>query len=134
MVITKVEEVKAKALLDSGYIRNYINLKWLRKHQIAEKRKSNLYTFSTFDDQPTVYNKDWATEKTSLIIIKIRSHEETLVINIIKISDYDIILDLPWLRKHELNINYKKGTVIFNNYNYSSQLKIEEILLEEIMR
>jgi hypothetical protein len=66
--------------------------------------------------------------------MKIGSHEETLVIDVIKISNYNIILDLLWLRKHELNISYKKGIVIFNNYNCSSQLKIEKILLKEIMR
>jgi hypothetical protein len=54
--------------------------------------------------------------------------------NIIEISDYNITLDLSWLRKHELNINYKKRTVIFNNRNYTFQLEIEEILLEEITR
>jgi Retroviral aspartyl protease len=52
--------------------------------------------------------------------MRIGSHEETLVIDVIKISDYDIILDLPWLRKYKLNINYKKGIVIFNNCNCSS--------------
>jgi hypothetical protein len=54
--------------------------------------------------------------------------------NVIEISDYNIILGLPWLRKHEPNINYKKGTVTFNNYNYSPQLEIEEILLKEMTR
>jgi hypothetical protein len=66
--------------------------------------------------------------------MKIGSHEKTLVINIMKISDYNIILGLFWLRKHKPNINYKKGIVIFNNYNCSPQLEIEEILLKEIMR
>jgi Retroviral aspartyl protease len=66
--------------------------------------------------------------------MKIGSHEETLVMNVIEISDYDIILGLPWLRKHELNIDYKKEIVIFNNCDCSSQLEIEEILLKEITR
>jgi Retroviral aspartyl protease len=54
--------------------------------------------------------------------------------DVIEISDYDIILNLPWLRKYEPNIDYKKRIVIFNNYNCSPQLEIEEILLEEITR
>jgi hypothetical protein len=54
--------------------------------------------------------------------------------NVMKISNYNITLGLPWLRKHESNIGYKKGTVIFNNCNCSFQLEIEEILLEEITR
>jgi Retroviral aspartyl protease len=54
--------------------------------------------------------------------------------DVMKINDYDIILGLSWLRKYELNINYKKRTVIFNNYNYSPQLEIEEILLKEMTR
>jgi Retroviral aspartyl protease len=66
--------------------------------------------------------------------MKIGSHEKTLVMDVIKISDYDIILGLSWLRKHEPNIDYKKGIVIFNNYNYSPQLEIEEILLKEMTR
>jgi hypothetical protein len=74
------------------------------------------------------------TEKTPLITIRIGSHEETLVIDVIKINDYNIILDLPWLRKHEPNISYKKGTVTFNNCDCSSQLEIEEISLEAITR
>jgi Retroviral aspartyl protease len=66
--------------------------------------------------------------------MRIGSHEETLVIDVMEISDYDIILGLFWLRKHKLNINYKKEIVTFNNYNCSSQLEIEEILLKEIIR
>jgi hypothetical protein len=66
--------------------------------------------------------------------MRIGSHEETLVINVMEISDYDITLGLLWLRKHKPNIDYKKGIVIFNNYNCSPQLEIEEILLKEITR
>jgi hypothetical protein len=66
--------------------------------------------------------------------MKIGSHEEILVMDVMEISDYNITLNLSWLRKHELNINYKKGIVIFNNYDCSSQLEIEEILLKEITR
>jgi hypothetical protein len=66
--------------------------------------------------------------------MRIGSHEETLVIDVIKINDYDIILDLSWLRKHEPNIGYKKEIIIFNNYNCSPQLEIEEILLKEMTR
>jgi hypothetical protein len=73
---------------------NYINPKWLRKYQIAERRKSNLYTFSTFDDQPAAYNEDWVTEEISPVTIRIGSHEETLVMDVMEISDYDIILSL----------------------------------------
>jgi hypothetical protein len=54
--------------------------------------------------------------------------------DVMKISDYNIILGLFWLRKHEPNINYKKGIVTFNNYNCSPQLEIEEILLKEMTR
>jgi hypothetical protein len=115
-------------------MRNYINLKWLRKYQIAERRKSNFYIFFTFDDQLAVYNEDWVTKETFPVIIKIGSHEETLVIDVIKISNYDITLGLPWFRKYESNISYKKGIVIFNNYNYSPQLEIEEILLKEMTK
>jgi hypothetical protein len=134
MIITEVKKVKAKALLDLRCIKNYINLKWLRKYQIAERRKSSFYTLFTFDDQLAAYNEDWVTEKTLLIIIRIGSHEKTLVIDVIKINDYDITLDLPWLRKYESNIGYKKGIIIFNNYNYSPQLEIEKILLKEMTR
>jgi Reverse transcriptase (RNA-dependent DNA polymerase)/Retroviral aspartyl protease len=134
VVITEVEGVKAKALLDSGCMGNYINPKWLRKHQIAERRKSNPYTLSTFDDQPAAYNEGWVTEETPPITMRIGSHEETLVMDVMEISDYDITLGLPWLRKHEPNIGYKKGTVTFNNCNCSPQLEIEEISLEEMTR
>jgi hypothetical protein len=54
--------------------------------------------------------------------------------DVIEISDYDITLGLSWLRKHESNIGYRKGIVIFNNYNCSPQLEIEKILLEEMTR
>jgi hypothetical protein len=66
--------------------------------------------------------------------MKIGSYEETLVMDVIEISDYDITLGLSWFRKYESNINYKKGIVIFNNYNCSPQLEIEEILLKEMTR
>jgi hypothetical protein len=66
--------------------------------------------------------------------MKIGSYKEILVIDVMEISDYNIILGLFWLRKHESNIDYKKEIVTFNNCDCSSQLEIEKILLEAMTR
>jgi hypothetical protein len=47
--------------------------------------------------------------------------------DITKISIYNAIFRLLWLKKHELNIAYKAKTIQFDKYNYNLGISAVEI-------
>jgi hypothetical protein len=94
MVKVKVGEIRARALLDLGYIGNYIYSEFLVKAKLPIRKKSNPYRFFTFDDQPAAINDGRVMDETRPIRISIQNHEKTINFNVIETSSYDIVLRL----------------------------------------
>jgi hypothetical protein len=88
---------------------------FLKKVKIPQKIKQNLYSLYTFDNQLILANKERIDKETGLISVTIGTHQEMLNLNIIETSIYNIIFGLPWLKKHDPRINYKKKVIKFEN-------------------
>jgi hypothetical protein len=61
-------------------------------------------------------NKRKIDKKTKSIPVTVGIHQEMLNLDMIKTSIYYIIFGLPWLKKHDSRINYKKEIIKFKNY------------------
>ena len=70
---------------------------------------------NTFDNQPILANKERIDKETGLISVNVGTHQEMLNLNITETSIYDITFGLPWLKKHDLRISYKKEIIKFKN-------------------
>jgi hypothetical protein len=46
--------------------------------------------------------------------LQLQDHEETLDLDILGTAAHDVILGLPWLRKHNLYINWARRTLQFD--------------------
>jgi hypothetical protein len=79
-------------------------------------------------------NGGTVVKKIIPISVDIQGHWERVNFNIIKISTYDAVLGLLWLEKHNLTINYKDRTMVFNDYNYKliKNTDIEEVSVRAI--
>jgi hypothetical protein len=56
-------------------------------------------------------------------------HQEILNLDIIETSTYNTTFGLPWLKKHDPRINYKKRIIKFENCECQPKLKIQKISL-----
>ena len=48
---------------------------------------------------------DRVNKETQLLLIAIQQHHETIIFDIVTMAGHDVVLDMPWLKKHNLNIN-----------------------------
>jgi hypothetical protein len=74
-------------------------------------------------------NGGTVAKKIILISVDIQGHWERVNFDIIRINTYDAVLGLLWLEKHNLTINYKNRTMVFDGYNYkpTKNTDIEEM-------
>jgi hypothetical protein len=61
-------------------------------------------------------NKGKIDKKTELISITVGIYQEMLNLDMTETSTYNTIFGLPWLKKHDPRISYKKRIIKFENY------------------
>ena len=101
-----------------------MSLTFFRKVKLPLKIKQNLYSLYTFDNQPILINKKKIDKETGSILINIGTHQEMLNLDMIKTFTYNVTFGLPWLKKHDLRISYKKGIIKFKNCECQSKPEI----------
>jgi hypothetical protein len=57
----------------------------------------------------------------ALVDLTINNHYETIKLHCITIGNLPIIVGLPWLRKHNPNIDWKEGRVTFDSAKYAKE-------------
>jgi hypothetical protein len=57
----------------------------------------------------------------ALVDLMINNHYETIRLHCITIDNSPIIVGLPWLRKHNTNIDWKEGWVTFDSARYAKE-------------
>jgi hypothetical protein len=60
-------------------------------------------------------NKRKIDKETGPIPVTIGTHQEMLNLDITETSIYDVTFGLPWLKKHDPRISYKKKIIKFEN-------------------
>jgi hypothetical protein len=60
-------------------------------------------------------NKGKIDKEIGLIPVTIGIYQKMLNLNVIKTFIYNIIFGLPWLKKHDPRISYKKEIIKFEN-------------------
>jgi hypothetical protein len=59
-----------------------------------------------------------------MVELIINNHYETIRLHCITIGNMPIIMGLPWLRKHNPNIDWREGQVTFNSARYTEECLI----------
>jgi hypothetical protein len=60
-------------------------------------------------------NKGKIDKETELIPVNVGIYQEMLNLDITETFTYDIIFGLPWLKKHNPRISYRKRVIKFEN-------------------
>jgi hypothetical protein len=74
-------------------------------------------------------NKEKIDKKTGPILVTVGTHQEMLNLNVTETSIYDITFGLPWLKKHDPRISYRKRIIKFKNCECQSKPEIQKISL-----
>ena len=140
----EANDIPTWALVDSGASRNLISKDFVQYHRINTRAKQHPYFLKTVDRTKVKGTSNGVIEEVPWLPINIGNHHEELTLNVIPITNYDIILGAPWLKLHNPIINWETGMVGFKRCDYhikepsGREHKDEEVLethqepLEEI--
>jgi len=98
---------RAKALIDSGSQVNFISQLALERAGLRPKRKKKSYDLLVATGRPMPGSPRVTHEVTTML--EITHHEEQIILDVLPASRHDVVLGLPWLRQHTMEIDWKQG-------------------------
>jgi len=102
------KNLKVKALVDSGYTHTRIDEQLVKEKRIQTKKID--FSFEIFNADGT---KNGEVTKVVPLEVEINGHKETLEAAVTDLDGTDMLLGHDWLVKHNLEVNWKTGTIKF---------------------
>ena len=103
-----------KALLDSGSQANYVSARAAFVAGLRPLKKRVPYPIHVANGQPMPEQSEIRHEVIS-VPMEIHGHQEKLTLDYFGLATHDVILGLPWLRKHNPTMDWSKNTLSFEN-------------------
>lgn len=113
------KDVETKALIDSGATGLFIHWNFVKKHRIPTKTYAKPRVIRNVDSSLNVLGKITNYVETT---ITIGDHEEQVHFSVTDLGEDDVILGLPWLRKHNPEIDWAKGRMFLKRCPLKCQL------------
>jgi hypothetical protein len=101
-----------KALVDSGSQESYVSAQAVFKAGLRPLQKQTSYPLHVANGQPMPEEAKITHEVTG-VTLSIQDHQEKMTFDVFGLATHDIILGLPWLRKHNPQIDWKKKMFLF---------------------
>ncbi|GAA6018098.1 hypothetical protein JCM10207_006080 [Rhodosporidiobolus poonsookiae] len=106
------QEVSAHAMVDSGSQGNLMDESYARSLRIPLLPRENPVPVEAFDGRPAdsalVYH-------TAPVQLQIGPHYEQIEFNVAKVAHYPIMLGTPWLRAHDVSLDFANNTAVFRS-------------------
>jgi hypothetical protein len=100
------------AMVDCGAIENFIDERYAKQNNIPLQRKAIPHRVLAVDGREGANGPE---THDAVVDLTINNHYETIRLHCITIGNSPIIVGLPWLRKHNPNIDWKEGRVTFDS-------------------
>jgi hypothetical protein len=100
------------AMVDCGATENFINKEYAERNGIPLNEKTVPRRVLAMDGREVVSGP---VTHDAVVKLKINNHHETIKLHCITIGNSPIIVGLPWLRRHNPNIDWKEGRVTFDS-------------------
>ena len=131
------ETVTINAIIDSGATEDFIDQEVCNKHRIKMIRAKNPREIYLADGKPSAMGP--VTHMTK-VLMDICSHKELATFQVANLQNHEVILGMPWLRKHNPTIDWNDKKITFNdercttwclNSSHVAYVILEEKALEE---
>ena len=108
----KKETVTINAMIDSGATEDFIDQEVCNKHGIKMIRAKNPREIYLADGKPSTMGP--VTHMTK-VPMDISSHRELATFQVANLQNHEVILGMPWLRKHNPTIDWNDKKITFND-------------------
>ena len=113
--------LRIKAMLDSGAQGNFVAAALVRRAGLNERPKARTYALHVANGRPMPGKSRVRYEID--VPIEIHGHQEWITLDVMEESRHDLILGIPWLRKHNPHVNWEKKELSFKRCNCTLQAK-----------
>ena len=83
------------------------------KHRISLQKIKQSYSLNIFEGMPMTYNNGRVTHHTCLVGLQLGRHWEKMKFNITETPGNNIILEIPWLRQRNPQIDWANEQIFF---------------------
>lgn len=111
-------------LVDSGATTLFIDKDFATKHGLKLNRIRKPQTVRTIDGSEITSGKIMSD---TWVDVEIGRHKEGVRLKLVKLDGQDIVLGMPWLRQHNVKIDWKEGSVTFSSEYCKDQCLEERI-------
>ena len=111
------EMVTINAMINSGATEDFIDQEVCNKHGIKMIREKNPGEISLADGKPSAMGS--VTHMTK-VPMDISSHKELATFQVANLQNDEVILGIPWLRKHNPTIDWNDKKITFNDERYTT--------------
>jgi hypothetical protein len=101
------------ALLDTGATSSFIDIQFAQSNSISLRLKTQPQDLVVADGRPI--SSGAVTHETLPVQLETGSHAEDIQLNAANISQYPVVLGMPWLALHEPTISYSQRRVVFGS-------------------
>jgi hypothetical protein len=106
-------------MIDSGATGNFMSTKFAQENNIPTAKREDAYSLSAING--TKISSSIDQSKTQKLVDKmtrplpmaIGKHHEEITFDLIGIANHEVVLGIPWLRKHNPTIDWAKGKLVF---------------------
>jgi hypothetical protein len=100
---------RARAMIDSGAEGIFLNRKYVKKNRLECVHLQRPIPVFNIDG---TLNKDGSIEETVSVQVEGSGHVENLRCFVTELGDDDMILGLPWLEKHNPDVDWNMGEIL----------------------
>ena len=90
-------------MIDCGAQGNYMTERHAKYKRYPIRDKEQTYGLVSLDGAPL--GAGWVTKETIPLPVAIQKHHEEMVFDVVDMASHDIVLGVPWLKKHNPQIN-----------------------------
>jgi len=99
-------------MIDSGATGNFISTRYVTSQHLNWKLKRNPYRLTLADGSPVSQEGGWVRKEVYLPELSFGKHQEPITLDTISM-DHDLILGMPWLRKHNPEVDWDRQKLAF---------------------
>lgn len=112
IIPVKVDNIKTKALIDSGAMGRFMNPAFVEKWNIQTTKNPRPYKLKLLGGKDAGED-GWVRRRTYGITMLVGGHEETINFDIIPTGRHDIVLGTLWLNTHNPSVDWVTQMVTF---------------------
>lgn len=99
-------------MIDSGATENYVSRGNVERQHLTLGQKRYPYRLTLADGTPVKQDDGWIRQQVQLDQLCIDPHQECITLDAVSI-DHDLILGMPWLVKHNPDVNWIRRSLTF---------------------